>query len=94
MALAALASCSSGARTLSVPGSRVYADQGNGGYTGVHTNLHVDYDALANLFLPGTHADLTIRTTQCLTDFSFDFERTARSPRCRTSSRSSARAPP
>ena len=29
------------------------------------------------MFLPGTHADLTIRATQCLTDFSFDFERTA-----------------
>ena len=76
-ALAALASCSSGARTLSLPGARVYPDQGNGGYTSVHTDLHIAYDTLANLFLPGTHADLTIRTTQCLTDFSVDFERTA-----------------
>ena len=39
--------------------------------------LHIAYDTAANLFLPGTHADLTIRATQCLTDFSFDFERTA-----------------
>ena len=78
-ALAALASCGSGARTLSLPGSRVYPDQGNGGYTSLHTDLHIQYDTLANLFLPGTHADLTMRTTQCLTDFSFDFERTAMS---------------
>ena len=75
-ALAALASCSSGARTLSLPGARVYPDQGNGGYTSLHTDLHIAYDTEANLFLPGTRADLTIRTTQCLTDFSFDFERT------------------
>ena len=74
-ALAALASCSPGVRTLSLPGARVYPDQGNGGYTSLHTDLHIAYDTAANLFLPGTHADLTIRTTQCLTDFSFDFER-------------------
>jgi hypothetical protein len=74
---AALAECSSGPRTLSAPGSRVYPDQGNGGYTSIHTDLHIAYDTTANLFLPGTHADLTIRATQCLSDFSFDFERTA-----------------
>jgi peptidase M1-like protein len=76
-ALAALAGCSSGARTLSAPGSIVYPDQGNGGYTSLHTDLHLLYDTSANLLLPGTHADLRIRTTQCLTDFSFDFERAA-----------------
>ena len=69
--------CSSGARTLSQAGDRVYPDQGNGGYQSVHTDLHIAYDTLTNLFLPGTHADLQITTTQCLTDFSFDFERTA-----------------
>ena len=75
--LASAADCSSGARTLSTFGARVYPDQGNGGYKSVHTDLHIAYDTTANLFLPGTHADLTIRATQCLTDFSFDFERTA-----------------
>jgi hypothetical protein len=69
--------CSSGVRTLSSFGDRVYPDQGNGGYTSVHTDLHIVYDTATNLFLPGNHADLTIRATQCLTDFSFDFERTA-----------------
>jgi hypothetical protein len=71
--------CASGARTLSKFGDRVYPDQGNGGYTSVHTDLYIYYDTATNLFLPGTHADLTIHTTQCLTDFSFDFERTAMS---------------
>ena len=68
--------CSSGARSLSQLGDRVYPDQGNGGYTSLHTDLHIVYDTATNLFLPGNHADLTIRSTQCLTDFSFDFERT------------------
>ena len=49
---------------------------GNGGYTSVHTDVHIDYDAPTNLFLPGTHVDLQQRATQCLTDFSLDFERT------------------
>ena len=34
------------------------------------------YDAPSNLFLPGTHVDLQQRATQCLTEFSLDFERT------------------
>jgi hypothetical protein len=69
--------CSSGPRTLSMYGDRVYPDQGNGGYTSIHTDLYINYDTATNLFLPGSHADLTIQATQCLTDFSFDFERTA-----------------
>jgi len=77
--IAALESCSSGVRTLSNFGDRVYPDQGNGGYASVHTDLHIVYDTAANLFLPGNHADLTIQATQCLSDFSFDFERTAMS---------------
>ena len=68
--------CSSGARTLSKPGERVYPEIGNGGYTSVHTDVYIVYDALTNLFLPGTHVDLQQRATQCLTDFSLDFERT------------------
>jgi hypothetical protein len=74
------ADCSSGVRTLSKLGDRVYPDQGNGGYVSVHTDLHIFYAALTNQFLPGNHADLTIRATQCLTDFSLDFERTSALP--------------
>src|ERR1700754_855229 len=70
------AECSSGARTLSKPGMRVYPETGNGGYTSTHTDVFLNYDAPSNLFLPGTHVDLTQKATQCLTDFSVDFERT------------------
>ena len=49
---------------------------GNGGYTSLHTDLYLNYDAIANLFLPGTHADLQVKSTQCLSDLSFDFEQT------------------
>jgi hypothetical protein len=69
--------CSSGARTLSHQGDHVYPDMGDGGYRSVHTDVHLVYDATSNLFLPGTEADLTDRATQCLTDFSLDFERTS-----------------
>ena len=41
-----------------------------------HTDVNLVYDAPSNLFLPGTHVDLQQRATQCLTDFSLDFERT------------------
>jgi hypothetical protein len=68
--------CSSGARTLSKPGDRVYPEMGNGGYVSEHTDLRIAYDTATNLFLPGTRADLVQRATQCLSDFSLDFERT------------------
>src|SRR5262245_5912550 len=68
--------CSSGAHSLSAPGSRVYPEMGNGGYTSLHTDVVMVYDAPTNLFLPGNHVDLKVRSTQCLTDLSFDFERT------------------
>jgi hypothetical protein len=67
--------CSAGARTLSPPGSRLYPDTGNGGYTSVHTLVHLVYDAPANAFLPGNRVVLTDRATQCLTSISLDFER-------------------
>ena len=67
--------CSAGAHTLSPPGAHVYPDTGNGGYTSVHTDVHLVYDATANKFLPGNHVVLTDRATQCLTSFSLDFER-------------------
>jgi hypothetical protein len=74
-AAAAADVCSSGAHTLSPPGERVYPEAGNGGYKSVHTDTNIIYDAPSNLFLAGTHVDQTILSTQCLTDFSFDFER-------------------
>jgi len=69
------AGCSAGARTLSPPGSVLYPETGNGGYTSVHTLVHLVYDATANRFLPGNRVVLTDRATQCLTSFSLDFER-------------------
>jgi hypothetical protein len=69
-------SCFAGARSLSTFGSRLYPEMGNGGYTSLHTDLRLNYDAIANLFLPGTRADLQVRSTQCLSALSFDFEQT------------------
>jgi hypothetical protein len=70
--------CSPGAHTLSPPGSVLYPETGNGGYTSEHTLVHLVYNATANRFLTGTHVVLTDRATQCLTSFSLDFERTSR----------------
>ena len=67
--------CGAGARTLSHYGDRVYPDTGNGGYTSVHTDVHMIYDAPSNQFLPGNHVVLTDQATQCLTEFSLDLER-------------------
>ena len=50
---------------------------GNGGYTSLHTDVHLVYDAPSDQFLRGNHVVLTDRATQCLTDFSLDFERTS-----------------
>ena len=69
------AGCSPGARTLSHRGDHVYPDMGNGGYTSLHTSVHLVYDAPSNLFLAGNHVVLTDRATHCLTSFSLDFER-------------------
>jgi hypothetical protein len=70
-------SCSSGAHSLSPYGAHVYPETGNGGYTSVHTDVFLNYDTETNLFMPGTHVVLTDQATQCLTDFSLDFERTS-----------------
>src|SRR5215469_5513236 len=67
--------CSPGAHTLAPVGSRMYPETGNGGYTSVHTDVHMVYDASANTFLPGNNVALTDQATQCLTSFSLDFER-------------------
>src|SRR5215813_12061358 len=69
------ADCSAGAHTLASAGSRLYPDTGNGGYTSLHTLVHLVYDAKANRFLPGNKVILTDRATPCLTSFSLDFER-------------------
>ena len=72
--------CSAGAHTLAAPGSHLYPETGNGGYTSLHTLVHLVYDATANKFLPGNRVVLTDRATQCLTSFSLDFERTPPTP--------------
>src|SRR3954471_17571762 len=69
--------CSPGARSLSQLGDHVYPETGNGGYRSVHTDVHLYYDAPTNLLLPGTHVDLTDVATQCLSNFSLDFQRTS-----------------
>src|SRR5204862_392239 len=72
-----LTTCSSGAHSLSPFGAHVYPETGNGGYTSVHTDVFLNYDTASNVFLLGTHVVLADRATQCLTDFSLDFERTS-----------------
>jgi hypothetical protein len=67
--------CGPGAHTLATPGSHMYPDTGNGGYTSVHTAVHLVYNGVTNRFLPGNHVVLTDRATQCLTSLSLDFER-------------------
>ena len=64
-----------GAHTLAPPGSHLYPETGNGGYTSLHTLVHLVYDATANRFLRGNRVVLTDRATKCLTSFSLDFER-------------------
>jgi hypothetical protein len=67
--------CKSGAHTLSTFGQRVYPETGNGGYLSLRSDVYLAYNGDTNMFLPGTHVDLQQRSTQCLTDFSLDFER-------------------
>src|SRR5262249_58984813 len=55
----------------------VYSETGNGGYRSVHSDVFLNYDTALNLLLPGTHVVLSNQATQCLTDFSLDFERTS-----------------
>jgi hypothetical protein len=74
-AAAAGTKCSPGAHTLAPVGSRMYPETGNGGYTSVHTDVNMVYDANTNMFLPGNHVALTDQATQCLTSLSLDFER-------------------
>ena len=68
-------SCTAGAHTLAPPGSHLYPETGNGGYTSLHTLVHLVYDATTDKFLPGNRVMLTDRATQCLSSLSLDFER-------------------
>ena len=74
-ARAAQAQCSPGARTLVKPGDRVWPELGNGGYQSIHSDVFINYDAVTNKFLPGTHVELMQKSTQCLSEFSLDFDR-------------------
>ncbi|HYW88534.1 MAG TPA: hypothetical protein VFB50_12240, partial [Chloroflexota bacterium] len=75
VAAAADGGCSPGAHSLAPPGSHVYPETGNGGYTSMHSDMHMVYDANSNLFLPGNNVAMTDQATQCLTSFSLDFKR-------------------
>src|SRR3954447_15116234 len=72
---AAPADCTPGARTLASPGEVVYPEVGNGGYQSPHTDVYTVYDAVATLLLPGAHVDHLQRSTQCLSEFSLDFDK-------------------
>lgn len=72
--------CSSGAHTLGQAGDHVYPEMGNGGYTSLHTDVNLIYEATTNTFLPGNNVVLTDKATQCLSDFSLDFAPTTADP--------------
>jgi hypothetical protein len=46
--------CSPGGRNLVHPGSRLYPESGNTGYSSQHTDINLIYDAPTNNFLTGT----------------------------------------
>ena len=75
-ALAAAAACTSGAHTLSQARRPRLSRDGQRRLHERPHRRHLVYDAPSEQFLPGTHVVLTDRATQCLTDFSLDFERT------------------
>ena len=74
-ARAAQVQCTPGARTLVKPGDRVWPELGNGGFQSIHSDVFINYDAVTNKFLPGTHVELMQKSTQCLSEFSLDFDR-------------------
>jgi len=41
----------------------------------IHSDVFINYDAVTNKFLPGTHVELMQKSTQCLSEFSLDFDR-------------------
>ncbi len=68
------AQCTPGPRTLSSPGNKVWPELGNSGYQSIHSDVFTVYDAPTDKFLPGTHVDLTQKSTQCLSNFAVDFD--------------------
>src|SRR5919108_4340442 len=46
---------------------------GNTGYDALNYDLTLDYDPATNVFLAPTKADITLRATQNLSEFSLDF---------------------
>jgi aminopeptidase N len=72
-------SATAGAQTYT-PGGRTLGDKlpelahlGNTGYDAQHYDLTLNYDPVANVFKPGTKADITLRATQNLSEFALDF---------------------
>jgi aminopeptidase N len=62
------------------PGGRTLGDKltelrhlGNTGYDAQNYDLTLNYDPASNTMLPGTKADITLRATQNLSEFSLDF---------------------
>ena len=69
LSVPASAQFSPGARTL---GDRLLPTIGNGGYDALHYDVTLNYDPVANLMLPGSATDITMRATQGLSEFSLD----------------------
>ena len=46
--------CSAGAHSLASPGSLLYPETGNGGYTSLHTLVHLVYNATRTSSCPAT----------------------------------------
>lgn len=61
-----------GARTLNDP---YFPQIGNGGYDVQNYRIAIDYDPATNEFNQGTNTTVTIKATQDLSEFSFDFQR-------------------
>jgi aminopeptidase N len=77
---ASLALSASASAQTYTPGGRTLGDVlpelkhiGNTGYDALNYDLTLNYDPVANTFLPGTKADITVRATQNLSEFALDF---------------------
>lgn len=60
-----------GSRSLGDP---YFPQIGNGGYDAKHYRVAIDYDPATNSFADGTSTTVTIKTSQDLSEFSFDFQ--------------------
>ena len=68
--------CTSGSHSIAPFGDVVYPQGGNGGYKSVHTDTNLNPRRRAVEPVPrlGRTSTRPSQATQCLTDFSFDFE--------------------